>query len=84
MSAEKLLNWTAEVGHLSDDLAEWQEFIQSLIGVRGTTQVGGSQVSCHPNHCCCWTVLCPGVSVSNHAMHFACLGLGFMRTSCTL
>ena len=30
ISAKKLLNWTAKVGHLSDDLAEWRGFIRSM------------------------------------------------------
>eukprot|EP00956_Cyclotella_meneghiniana_P042530 scaffold248524_cov122-Cyclotella_meneghiniana.AAC.1 len=32
-----------QVGHFSDDLAEWRGFIRSLIGVRDASQVGGSQ-----------------------------------------
>ena len=32
MSAEKSLNWTSKVGHLSDDLAEWRGFIRSMNG----------------------------------------------------
>eukprot|EP00956_Cyclotella_meneghiniana_P022480 scaffold42660_cov46-Cyclotella_meneghiniana.AAC.1 len=43
ISAEKSLAWTAKVSQLSDDLAEWREFIRSLIGVRDASQVGGSQ-----------------------------------------
>ena len=50
LSAEKTLNWTAKVGQLSEDSSDVARFGRDVvIGVRDTSQVGGS----HPSYRAC-------------------------------